>query len=160
MPTPKSIAFQATLLLDPQYEYLRKSCSETGKGYARLQHPETKKIVLLHRYLHELENITIPDRMAIDRVDRNPVNNPLSNLKIASRSENQCNRGLFKSSTTGVIGLTITTRKTGKQVLQAQVSVKGVKTKPKYFELDQEQDAITWLEETKAKLHGDFANND
>lgn len=160
MATPKSLAFKATLLLDPKYEYLRKSCSEVSKGYAQLQHPETKKQVYLHRYLHELENVIIPDGMTIDHVDRNPVNNQLSNLRIAGPSENSCNQGLRKDSTTGITGLCPYTQRNGKQMLQARVSVKGRKTESKLFELDQEQEAISWLKETRAKLHGEFANND
>ena len=109
MPTPKSIAFKATLILGPEYEYLRKSCHD-NHGYARLKHPEAKKMVLLHRYLHELENIIIPDGMTIDHADRNRANNQLNNLKLASPSENQCNRGLQKNSKTGILGLTIYTR--------------------------------------------------
>ena len=157
--TPKSLAFKPTLLLDPQYEYLRKSCHDNGGGYAQLQHPETKKSVYLHRYLQELENVIIPDKMTIDHVDRNKANNQLSNLKIASQSENNCNRGLQKNSTTGITGLTIYTRSNGKQVLYAQVRVKDKKRETKYFELDQKVEAIAWLEKTRAKLHGDFAKN-
>ena len=158
MTTHKSLAFKATLILDPEYEYLRKSCSSC-RGYALLIHPETKKKVYLHRYLHELENIIIPDGMTIDHVDRNRANNQLSNLKIASPSENNCNRGLSKYSKTGILGLSPCTWSNGRQMLQAQVKVKGGKTEAKYFELGQEQEAIVWLKETRAKLHGDFANN-
>ena len=158
MATPKSLAFKATLLLDPEYEYLRKSCSESH-GYALLRHPETKKMVLLHRYLQELENITVPDEMTIDHVDRNKANNRHSNLKIASRSENSCNRGLRKGSATRILGLSLYTYSSGKQVFQARVKVKGNKPESRYFELSQKQEAIAWLEETRAKLHGDFANN-
>ena len=159
MSTPKSLAFKAALLLDPEYEYLRKSCSDNGHGYARLKHPETKKKVLLHRYLQELENITIPDGMVIDHADRNKANNQLSNLKIATTSQNNCNQGLRKDSTTGIIGLGPYTRPNRKQMLQARVSVKSRKTESKLFALGQEQEAIAWLEETRARLHGDFANN-
>lgn len=156
--TCKSVAFKATLLLDPQYEYLRRLCSES-KGYAQLWDSETKKTAYLHRYLYELENITIPDGMTIDHSDRNPANNQLSNLKIASRSENNCNRGLQKNSKTGIIGLHLCTWPNGKQMLRARVKVKGQKRQCKDFELGQEQEAIAWLEETRTRLHGDFANN-
>ena len=158
MATAKSLAFKATLLLDPEYEYLRKLCSESH-GYAQLQHPVTKKKVLLHRYLHELEDVIIPDKMTIDHTDRNKANNQLSNLKIASPSENTCNRAVNKNSKTRILGLSLYTRLNGKQVLQAQVNVKGKKTETKSFELGQEQEAIAWLKETRAELHGDFANN-
>ena len=158
--TPKSLAFKATLVLDPQYEYLRKSCHDIGGGYAQLRHRKTKEKVLLHRYLHELENIIIPDGMTIDHADRNPANNQLSNLKIASLSENNCNRSVNKDSKTGILGLSIANRSKIKQILHAQVNVKGKKRETKYFELDQEQEAITWLKETRARLHGDFANKD
>ena len=127
--TLKSIAFKATLLLDQEYEYLRKSCSDNGLGYARLMHPETKKTVYLHRYLQELENVIIPDKMTIDHVDRNKANNQLSNLKIASPSENSCNRGLQERSKTGVVGLSPCPWSNGKQMLQAQVNAKGKKNR-------------------------------
>lgn len=158
--TPKSTAFKAALLLDPEYEYLRKSCSDNGQGYALLMHPETKKKVLLHRYLQELENITIPDGMTIDHVDRNPANNQLSNLRIASPSENSRNQSLRKNSTTGILGLSPYTWSNGKHVLRAQVRVKDKKQENKDFELGQKEEAIAWLRETRAKLHGDFANKD
>ena len=160
MSTPKSLAFKATLLLDPQYEYLRKSCHDNSGGYALLKHPETKKSVLLHRYLHKLENIIIPDGMEIDHIDRNKANNQLSNLKLASPSENTCNRSVNKDSKTGILGLSPHTWPNGRQMLLAQVRVKNKKPEAKYFELNQEQEAIAWLKETRARLHGDFANND
>ena len=28
-----------------------------------------------------------------------------------------------------------------------------------HFDLDQKEEAIVWLKETRARLHGDFANN-
>jgi hypothetical protein len=48
--------------------------------------------LFLHRFIWELWNGNIPKEMEIDHVDRNPLNNQLSNLRLASSSQNKCNR--------------------------------------------------------------------
>ena len=157
--TSKSIAFKAALLLDPEYEYLRKSCSKLGnKGYARLKDPETKKTVLLHRYIYGLKNGTIPEEMVIDHEDQDKANNQLNNLRLANKSQNQHNVSLRKDSITKIKGLSIDARPNRRPALRAEVKFKGQPHR-KIFEPGQEQEAIAWLEETRTRLHGDFANN-
>lgn len=46
---------------------------------------------MLHRLLYEVFVGPIPDGKEIDHIDRNPANNDLSNLRLASRSQNNTN---------------------------------------------------------------------
>ena len=48
---------------------------------------------------------TIIDKRQVDHIDRNTFNNTLSNLRMASSSENSCNKGLVKRNKSGYIGV-------------------------------------------------------
>jgi hypothetical protein len=91
----------------------------------------------------------------VDHIDGNPGNNAFSNLRKCNRSENCSNRRLSPTNkTTGIKGLSI--------IKQKYYEAKIVKNKiiyHRYFDLTQTNEAIEWLKETRAMLHGEFARD-
>ena len=106
------------------------------------------KRYVLCRIIWQLEVGPIPEGMEIDHIDGNASNNKLSNLRLATRSQNACNikrRG--RALPSGVSWANGT--------YCARVSLKG-KVKRKCG-LDVSQLA-EWVKATKLELHGEFAN--
>jgi hypothetical protein len=67
-----------------------------------MAHDENHKIILLHKLImNDLENISEIDHIKSER----KFDNRLCNLRIVTRSQNCCNRGLLKSNTSGVTGV-------------------------------------------------------
>jgi len=67
-----------------------------------------KKNLKMHRLVYELtNNINLKTKEHIDHIDRNKINNTVSNLRISGigRSINQINVGLRKDNTTGFKGV-------------------------------------------------------
>jgi len=58
------------------------------------------KRVLLHRFI-----MKPPDDMEIDHIDGNRLNNQKSNLRLATSSQNKCNRGPRKDNKSGFKGV-------------------------------------------------------
>lgn len=70
----------------------------TPKGYVtRSQSFDGKEFrLLLHRVV-----MSAPAEMQVDHIDRNPLNNQRSNLRLVDNSLNQHNRGISKKNTSG-----------------------------------------------------------
>ena len=61
---------------------------------------------LSHRLVYQLSNNTlIPDKIAIDHIDRNPGNNTISNLRLDPDNKNQGNVGIRINNTSGFPGV-------------------------------------------------------
>lgn len=54
----------------------------------------------MHRFI-----LNAPDELEVDHKDRNGLNNTRSNIRLATRSDNQSNRSRFKNNTSGFIGV-------------------------------------------------------
>ena len=63
-----------------------------------------KKKLLLHHFVFTLKTGELPNK-TVDHQDRNPSNNRYSNLRLATRKEQQHNRGKLKNNTSGYIGV-------------------------------------------------------
>lgn len=75
----------------------------TGRGYAYTK--KDRKKVYLHQLVMLLEGIKGGNKLQIDHKDGNKLNNTVSNLRFATREENQSNRGLSKSNKSGYKGV-------------------------------------------------------
>lgn len=62
-----------------------------NKGYKWLKSTLLPCQIGLHRAIWMINNGDIPDGMVVDHIDRNPLNNSLSNLRLAERSQNCLN---------------------------------------------------------------------
>ena len=58
------------------------------------------KRILMHRFI-----LKAPANMEVDHIDRNRLNNQRSNLRLATSSQNKCNRGARKDNTSGYKGV-------------------------------------------------------
>ena len=59
-----------------------------------------------HRIIWEMVNGPIPEGMLVDHKDRDPFNNRISNLRLATRSQNNSNCKRRKSNKSGYHGVT------------------------------------------------------
>ena len=56
----------------------------------------------MHRYIYTLTYGDIPDDIVIDHKDRDPLNNTIDNLRLATPAQNAQNRSIRKDNKTGV----------------------------------------------------------
>lgn len=106
-----------------------------------------------HRLIWQYRFGCIPDGSDIDHKDGVRNNNRLSNLRLASVSNNMCNRKkVSKGSKTGIKGLYLTPNGT----YYAHVKVAGKRTSRTF---KKQEDAVDWLTSTRKALHTLFANN-
>lgn len=91
--------------------------------------------LLAHRIIWEMHYGPIPEGLEIDHLDRDPHNNRLSNLRLATQSENRCNAPMRSHNTTGLKGVfwDLARRKwvsyigiRGKQINLGRYSTKGL----------------------------------
>lgn len=118
-------------------------------GYVRGYKPKSKPFesVLLHRFIMEA-----PAKVQVDHINGNRADNRRSNLRFATASQNQWNRGLQKNNKSGFKGVAIHLA-TGKW--QAVIRYKG---KAKALGLfDNPEDAHEAYCVEANRLHGEFA---
>lgn len=72
--------------------------AERGKG--RFQGPK----IYLHHFILDLAGVS-RSHGHVDHINRNPLDNRLTNLRVTTRSVNQCNRGLQSNNTSGHRGV-------------------------------------------------------
>lgn len=110
------------------------------------------KPFLVHRVTYYMANANCPD--FIDHIDENKYNNHIDNLRPATRSENQLNRKLTKSNTSGVKGISWASRQ---NKWYACLNIKGKNKNLGYFEsLDM---AKEFIELAREMAHGKFTNH-
>jgi hypothetical protein len=111
----------------------------------RVHYPLHRVIFLLHHgYLPEI----------VDHADCNPRNNNISNLRAATKADNQRNSGMFAHNTSGIKG--VVWSKNAKKWL-ARVKVNG---RDKHLgSFDDIELAELVAQEARSKYHGAFANH-
>lgn len=62
-----------------------------NKGYLWVRSVHVGGVVGVHRIVWAMHNGDLPDGFVIDHIDRNPTNNKLENLRVATRSQNSMN---------------------------------------------------------------------
>lgn len=87
----------------------------------------------------------------VDHIDGNTLNNQRSNLRLATPSQNQWNKGLYKNNTSGFKG--VSWHKDTKR-WQATIAANGKQKSLGVFY--SKQDAALAYKEAAAKLHGEF----
>ena len=87
-------------------------------------------IGLLHRYILGLKS---DDKLIIDHIDRNPLNNQKSNLRIVDDKLNQQNKNPQKNNKSGIIGVRHNTRE---NVWTARIADNNSKRHSKSFSVN------------------------
>ncbi|MEN6302214.1 MAG: HNH endonuclease signature motif containing protein [Armatimonadia bacterium] len=88
----------------------------------------------------------------IDHIDRNRANNKISNMRIATDSQNRANSKINKNNTTGIRGVNWNARD---KKYQAIITKDGVRRSLGYF--DSIQDAAAAYTKAAVELFGEFA---
>lgn len=114
-------------------------------------HNGKRKAVLLHRLVMGLYDTEFCNN-EVDHIDRNPLNNQKSNLRICTNQQNSFNRGIRNNNTTGIIGV----RKTYNNKFIATI---GYNYKKQYLgTYETLLDAAIAYNEKALELYGEFAN--
>lgn len=127
--------------------------TRSWNGYIRIALPgasySAHRLAWLHFY-----GEWPPEDMRIDHIDRNRVNNRISNLRLATNSQNRMNSGLFANNTSGFKGVQFD-RSFGKFV--ARLRVDG---RDRYVGcFDRAEDAAQAYRSAAIDAFGDFAKD-
>lgn len=125
---------------------------ERKGGYICGKNMDTRKVVNLHRYIL---NLNENDKVFVDHINRNPLDNRKSNLRTCTCAENTRNKKTLKSNKVGVNGVSYI--KERKKWL-ARIMKDGV-----LYELGAYvniEDAIKARKEAEIKYYGEFAPKD
>ena len=127
----------------------RKVGSINSDSYIQVEYNNTT--YMMHRIIYEMHYGEIPIGLQIDHFDRNPLNNKIENLRLATQSQNRTNSGAPSNSSTGIKGV----HKTPSGKYQARLGIDGIKLYIGLFDNKEEADeAVTFV---RRKLHGEFA---
>lgn len=66
------------------------------------------KYLGVHRIIYEMHNDVIPENMIVDHVNRNPLDNSITNLRVISKTTNNRNYSKYRNNTSGKTGVQIT----------------------------------------------------
>lgn len=138
--------------------------SKTGRttktisnGYLQISIPlgnKKYKKVYAHRYIYSTYIGNIPEGMEVDHIDGDRMNNKLSNLRLVTRSQNNCNRKVQNRTKSGVKGL----REkwiSNHYYWECSISIDG---KYQYKTFKDKECAIDWLNNKRDELHGEYAH--
>ncbi len=122
--------------------------SHKEKGYYHLGIDGTNYLV--HRLIFCMHHGFMPE--FVDHIDGNPSNNKIENLRVATRSQNNCNSKIQKNNTSGVRGVAWNQRQ---QKWQVRCQVNKKKIHLGYF-ADFEL-AEFLAQEARSLYHGEYA---
>ncbi len=129
---------------DSDFELLSQQNWQLGAdGYPR-SHGEVK---LMSRFI-----MNAPRHLEVDHIDGNPLNNQRANLRLATSSQNKCNRGARKDCKSGYKGVSWHS--------QRNKWTARIKAGTKYLHLglfEDIKDAVSAYNNAAQKYHGEFA---
>jgi hypothetical protein len=119
-----------------------------SSGYIQVEYKQ--KAYMLHRIIYEMHHGKIPNGFVIDHIDRNPLNNKIENLRLASLSENKINSAANHNNTTGFKGVI----RTPNNKFQARL---GFNNKKLYLGLfNTKEEAAAAIKKKSIELYGEF----
>lgn len=110
---------------------------------------------ILFQIYHQIEEII----GEVDHLDCDRTNNHQYNLRISTKSQNQCNAKVRKNNKLGIKGICVE-KLHGKYYYRAYITCNGKNSK-KMFEYNDDGLSLAkkWIEDKRKELHGAFANN-
>lgn len=108
--------------------------------------------VLAHRAIWIIENGAIPTGSYIDHINQVKSDNRISNLRLCSISQNNCNAKLRRDSTSRVKGVCWDTQQ---NKWKARVTYKGQQYHAGFY--SDLKDAATAIEKKRQAVHNEFA---
>jgi hypothetical protein len=133
---------------NPKHAGKRAGCyssSHATVAINRVHHPVARVIFLMHHGYH-------PE--IVDHADCNPMNNNISNLRAATKAENQRNAGMYSHNTSGYKGVVWSKackKWIGRVKYQGHTKHLGV--------FDSKEMAAEFVRLAREMLHGVFANH-
>jgi hypothetical protein len=124
------------------YNYYRITLHKKGK----------EKKFHFHRIIYEIYKGEIPEKMQIDHIDGNTINNHIDNLRLATRGENNCNKKVQKNNLLGYKNISLT--KSNTYNIQIKKNKKLVYCKT----FKSLEEAITNRDLKLKEFHNDFMN--
>lgn len=121
-------------------------CGHEPTSHGRGQVKIDGKPYLAHRLVWLLTYGYMPD--FIDHIDRNPMNNKISNLRSVTKSENEHNRGIYKNNSSGYPGVCFDKRN---KKYKAGIKINGKQIHLGYF--DTASEAFTAYMLAKIEYH-------
>ena len=136
-------------------------------GYAN----NGKMNIYLHRFIWELKYGEIPTGLEVEHIDQNRLNCKISNLRLATHSENACNITKYKNNTSGSRGISKVVYKYEKEdgstsiyeKWHAEISKDQRKKTEKRYVKDFPytdggfEQAKEWIEQKSLELHKEFS---
>ena len=127
---------------------------KSGDGDLRYMVKINQSRFCCHRVVFALNYNKDPWPNEIDHIDGNSINNRPENLRIATRSENACNKARPQNNTSGRIGVTFCKRT---QMWMAQIGLNGKNIfLGRYNKIE---NAMLAREQAEQKHHGVFSGN-
>lgn len=107
------------------------------------------KVILMHRYI-----LNPPDGMLVDHKDRDGLNNQRTNIRLATRGQNNANRrAAITSQTSKFLGVAF---EKDRQKWTARIRKNGIGYRLGSFQ--SEREAAMAYNSAAVKFHGEFAN--
>jgi len=88
-------------------KYLKRQLNKDGYYQIILSKNNKLKGFQFHRLVYEYNIGEIPTGLCIDHIDNNPQNNNIDNLRLATISENSCNKKVSKNNKLGYKNITL-----------------------------------------------------
>jgi hypothetical protein len=128
------------LVDDADYEWLSKYSWQLMKNGYAIRGTNSQGRFLMHR---EIMGLSPGDRITVDHINRDRLDNRRSNLRLLSHSDNCRNRGADRGSTSAFVGVSWD-RTHGKWIASAHWGGKRIALGAFTEEIDAALAAITW----------------
>jgi hypothetical protein len=128
--------------------------TDNARGYLHLDlckngKPKKHKV---HRLVAQYFLLNADEKLFVDHIDGNTLNNHVSNLRFATKQENNRNRTMSSKNTTGFKGVCYNK---SKKRYQANITINGKLKHLGYYKTAEE--ASESYQETAQRLFGEFA---
>ncbi len=139
----------AELVMRHKWHAAKDSCGRWRAFASFMDANRRRRRIQLSRFI-----LNDPEGLVVDHIDRNPLNNQRDNLRLATWSQNQCNRRVQRNSSTQLKGVTFRKDIKGDRPFQASIRVHYRRISLGFFATAKE---AAEAYDVKAKeLHGEF----